>query len=557
MNLTKYKSFLLLHSLLIVCLFLYSPNFLIASRVIEPSEILDGGKVSVQLIKAKNLMSMGDYNSALRLLRDMSKNNPQNATVAYRLGECNYHLKNYEEAIEYLEKSIKLDSINDSHKYILLGNARKQQNDLKGAVAAYEEFFKHNQKKDKLMISEAQALLDQCRNAEKMIANPVNVTIKNIGEAINSEYSEYNPSISADGNTMIFTSRRNDTKGGGLDPEDGKFFEDIYISVRDSITGKWLPAEPIPGSLNTEGHDANMSISPDGNQIFVYRNMGNRGSGEIYVSKKGKAGKWGGAKPIEGNVNSSYFESSACLSPDGKTLYFVSERQGGMGSGDIWKSTRIGKNIWGKPENLGKLINDENDQIGVFIHPDGKTLYFSSDGHNSIGGYDIFKSEMDEKGNWTQPVNMGYPINTIRDERFFVLSTDGLTAYYTSNREDSMGELDIYEIDMTYYGTDKGSESETATAAKNISIVSGKVLDSDAGQTLETELQVTDLEDGTIHKITTDENGNFFITLEGEKQYEIKVQLSGFKVHTEKIYLKKADKGTFNLSRIIVLNRAE
>ncbi|MFN4122398.1 MAG: tetratricopeptide repeat protein [Flavobacteriales bacterium] len=538
--------------LLATCVSTYSD---VMSSPFYAIEIFDGGKLNLQLLRVKNMMSSGDYNSALRLLRDLQRQYPENAEVVFRLGECHYALKNYGESVEALEKSIKLNPVENPWKYVLLGNCMKEKNDLKAAIEAYEQFFKFNKKSDKYYTDQAIQLLSQARRAEEVIANPVNVKIKNLGEAINSEFPEYNPSISADGMTMIFTSRRPDTKGGGIDPEDGKYYEDIYIAYRDSQTGKWLPAEPIKGNLNTEGHDANMSISPDGNQIFVYRNLGNRGSGEIFVSKKSKSVKWAAAKPVEGGINTSYFESSACLSPDGKTLYFVSERQGGFGSGDIWKSERVGKNQWGKPVNLGKLVNDENDQIGVFIHPDGKTLYFSSDGHNSIGGYDIFKTQKDEKGNWGTPVNLGYPINTIRDERFFVLSTDGLTAYYTSNREDSFGDLDIYEIDMTFYGRDNTSEADQGQVAKNISIISGKVIDSDAGQTLEADLTITDAETGTAQAISTDEDGNYFITLEGEKQYVISVNLKGYQDFQEKVYLKKLERGTFNLSKIIVLNR--
>lgn len=533
-------------------LLMLSPVFSLADH---PLATFDGGKVGIQLMRAKNMMNSGDYNSALRLLRELNRQHPEHAEVSFRLGECHFALKNYGEASEAFENSIKLNPSENPWKYILLGHCMKERNDLRAAIEAYEKFFQFNKKPDKYYTEQAKEFLNQAKRAEEMIANPVNVKIKNLGEAINTEFPEYNPSISADGMTMIFTSRRPDTKGGGVDPEDGKFYEDIYISYRDSLTGEWLPAEPIKGALNTEGHDANMSISPDGNQIFVYRNLGMRGSGEIFVSKKSKNGKWAGAKPLEGHVNTSYFESSACLSPDGKTLYFVSERQGGYGCGDIWKSERIGKNQWGKPVNLGKLVNDENDQIGVFIHPDGKTLYFSSNGHNSIGGYDIFKSQMDEKGNWGAPVNLGYPINTIRDERFFVLSTDGLTAYYASNREDSYGDLDIYEIDMTFYGRDIASESDPGQLAKNISIISGKVIDSDAGQTIETDITIKDFETNTSQTISTDEDGNFFITLEGEKHYLIEVNLKGYQPFQEKLYLKRSERGTFNLSKIIVLNR--
>jgi Tol biopolymer transport system component len=393
-----------------------------------------------------------------------------------------------------------------------------------------------------------------------MLNNPRKVQLKNVGEAINSEYPDYSASVSADGQTLIFTSRRPESTGKLQDPDDGKFFEDIYISRKDSLSGKWLAAEPVEGNLNTEGHDANMSISADGKQIFVYRNVGYTKSGEIFVSKLGRTGKWSAAKPVEGDVNTSYFESSACVSPDGKTMYFVSEREkGGFGMGDIFMSRREGKNEWGKAVNLGPIINDEYDQIGVFIHPDGKTLYFASNSPKAIGGYDIFKTSF-ENGMWTKPENLGSPINTLGDERFFCMSTDGKTAWLSSDREGSAGELDIWEIDFS----EVKKESQTQIEAQSepivpkgpaLSIISGKIIDSFAGEIVEAEISIAERESGKTIAIQADENGQYFSTLEGDKNYILQITKDGFEPYKFEFFLKSKDEGTFTLEKLIVLEK--
>lgn len=393
-----------------------------------------------------------------------------------------------------------------------------------------------------------------------MINNPRNVKMTNLGEAINSEYPDYSASVSADGKTMIFTSRRPESTGKKQDPEDGKFFEDIFISIKDSISGKWMPAEPIEGNLNTDGHDANMSISADGKQIFVYRNVGYTRSGEIFVSKLGRTGKWSEAKPVEGDVNSSYFESSACLSTDGKTMYFVSEREkGGFGMGDIYMSKREGKNEWGKAFNLGPIINDAYDQIGVFMHPDGKTMYFASNSPRAIGGYDIFKTTF-ENGAWSKPENLGAPINTFGDERFFCMSTDGQKAWLSSDREGTAGELDIWEIDFSEVKKEAEANIEASATpivpkGPALSIISGKIIDSFAGELVEAEFTITERESGKAVTVQTDENGQYFSTLEGNKNYILQISKEGFTPYKFEFFLKAEDEGTFTLEKIIVLEK--
>ena len=518
----------------------------------------DKGPNKIQLLRIKNMMIGGDYAAAWRVLRDMEKTDSSSSEVFSMSGECNFYLKNYVEAKEKLEHSISINSNENPEKYYFLGQTLQLLSELEQAIPAYQNYLDKTEKKADYR-EEASLRLIQCRKAVEAIKNPINVTITNIGSAINTEYPEYNPSISADGSIMIFTSRRRDGKGIEIDPEDGKFFEDIFYSERDSVTGKWTEAQPVPGNLNTEGHDANMTITPDGNQLFVYRNMGIRGSGELYISKKSKSsGKWSAASKVEGDINTSYFESSATISPDGKTLFFVSERpRGGFGMGDIYMSRRQGKNSWGKPINLGSVVNDEYDQIGLFMHPDGKTLYFASNSTKSIGGYDIFKTTVDAKGHCTEPENLGYPINTTGDERFFGISTDAKTAWFSSDRKGGEGDLDIWEIDFSPLLQDKEAAEKPGQVPKGpeLSILKGKVIDSDAGQVIETDISITNKDNGSTLKISSDENGDYFITLEGNHTYEIEIIDPAFKVYKFEILLKAKENGTFTQEKLIVLDR--
>lgn len=536
---------------LLLALALGSNNYAVAFQGDGPNKM--------QLMRVKNLMNGGDYYAALRLIREMEKVDSASAEILSLSGECNFILKNYDDAERRLEAAIQVAPGEDVEKYFMLGRVKQLKGKLDEAVANYEQYLKLQPKKSEVS-AEAEDYIAQCNAATSMLKNPRNVQLTNLGEVINTEYPDYSPSVSADGKTMIFTSRRPESTGKKQDPEDGKFFEDIYIARKDSITGKWMPAEPIEGNLNTDGHDANMSISADGKQIFVYRNVGYTRSGEIFVSKLGRTGKWSEAKPVEGDVNTSYFESSACVSPDGKTMYFVSEREkGGFGMGDIYMSRREGKNEWGKAVNLGPNINDEYDQIGVFIHPDGKTMYFASNSPKAIGGYDIFKSTY-ENGSWSKPENLGAPINTFGDERFFCMSTDGQSAWLSSDRKGTAGELDIWEIDFS--SVKKETEANVESTAKPIvpkgpalSIISGKIIDSFAGELVETEMTITERESGKSVSVQTDENGQYFSTLEGNKNYILQVTKEGFAPYKFEFFLKAQDEGTFTLEKMIVLDK--
>jgi len=402
----------------------------------------------------------------------------------------------------------------------------------------------------------------QMENAKKYIATPVNATFHNMGEKINDEFDDVAPSLNTEGDLLVFTSRRNSNIGGQEDPNDGMPYQDVWISRLDTVTGKWGEAENLT-KMNTAGHEANMSISPDGNTIFIYKNVGdNTGSGDIWFSRtKGDASEWNKPREFEGAFNSSYFETSAYLAPGGKILYYVSERPDGksLGSGDIWMCERLNRKEWKKPINLGAVVNTKYDEISVTVHPDGKTIFFSSNSDKSMGGYDIFKTEL-INGQWTEPVNLGYPINSIGDEIHFTISADGKKAFLAAVRPGGLGRYDIYEIDLQNYQLADGQKGAVATGGGVLSVLKGKLINPVTGTTGSSEstytIAVFDEAGAEVAKTDSDENGNYFLTLEGGKKYKITVTGDGMKTINDEFFLgKRASGQPFTLSKSYYLEK--
>jgi len=499
-------------------------------------------KDKMKQIKAKMKYQNADYKAALRLYRDIYVNEAENALINYRIGQCHLALGSVNEALEYFEKAYTLDNYLDGI-HSSLGQAYHLHGDLDRAVEEYNK-YKETLSQGQLAKDDVLFYLEQCNYAKSLMAAPIKVKIKNMGSNINSEYPDYAPSVSLDGKTFIFTSRRSDTKGRGRDNYDHGYYEDVYESKYDESTKTWSAAAPLKGRVNTPFHDASMSISPDGTEIFVYKNAPTTTkSGDIYISKKGSTGKW--SKPLampQKTINTSYFESSACLTADGNMLYFVSERKKGFGHGDIYRSKRISRTEWGEAENLGPIINTDKDEIGVFIHPNGKTLFFSSKGHKCIGGYDIFKSTLVD-GKWTEPINLGFPINTTGDDAHFVMTTDNQTGYYASLRADGFGEKDVYEIDFEQYDVVNGAEIKEKRSHP-LAILKGKITDNQILQGVRGKIYVIDPKTNEIAGSTSaDENGNYFIIIPGNMEYEIGFSNEKFK--NKKVRVKMiADENT-------------
>lgn len=518
----------------------------------------DKESFKINMAKAWMKYNDEDYRGALRIYRSLYEDYPESGILNYRMGECFLALKEMGDALKHLEIALKNDTTIDKNAYFYIGQAYQYEGKLDDAINNYYKFktLLTPKQLEKHYVNE---LWTQCHTAKELMASPVDVKITNLGKNINSEFTDACPSVSADGKVLIFTSRRPETTGGLIEPANEEYYDDIYMSTYSDATKTWELAKQMPSPINTEGHDANTSISPDGNTIFIYKNItGVTKSGDIYYSTKKGPNEWSEPLPVDEKlINGTYFESSACITTDGNTMFFVSERLDGYGNSDIYTSKKEGTN-WGKPVNIGSVINSIDDEIGVFIHPDGKTLFFSSNGHNTMGGYDIFMSVFKD-GIWSTPVNMGYPINTTKDEIHFVLSTDGKTAYISSSREGGLGKTDIYQVDMTnYYKDNKNINKDLVDKLTGpvLSILKGSIVDAETSLPVVVELIINDTDENKeVARVSSNEKGEYFITLQSEKKYELVVNSNKYKPLDIKFKLPKGIGETYTLTKHILLNK--
>jgi hypothetical protein len=515
--------------------------------------VVDKTGDELKLFQAQQAFYGGDYVKAVNLYKEVLANKPNDAEVIFHIGECYFMMREPEKALPEFEKakSINENAHPDLRYYI--GRCYQAQGKLDDAMAEYTA-AKNANAANPARTKDIDYYFAQCQTAKSMMATPKAVTVTNLGPQVNSPYDDKRPTFSSDMKTMIFTSRRPDGMNANQDHQgDGGYYEDIYICTWDSAKMTWSEAELLKGAVNTDGHDACCSISPDGKQLFLYINNDQDAiGGDVYVSKKSTSGKWGTPKNLGKGVNTSYFEDGAVLSPDGNTLYFMSERgqdlpwkgQKGFGRSDIWMSKKEGGK-WAEPVNLGGTINTDMDEGGIYPAPDGKTLYFCSNGHNSMGGYDIFMSRFDNN-QWSTPINMGYPINTIANERMFILTADGRTAYVDSDRDGGTGLRDIWMIDMSQLVA-------KPRTGPYMSLLTGSIYDGN-GKPVAAELGIYDANGTKIQTVTSSAQGNYQVSLEGDKTYEVRIEMPGYKPVKESVKLD-VDKsgGTFELVKHFIL----
>jgi outer membrane protein OmpA-like peptidoglycan-associated protein len=348
----------------------------------------------------------------------------------------------------------------------------------------------------------------------------VKITIKLLSSSVNSNFDDYSPSINAEGNELYFTSRRPFTPKEIAKGSQGK--ENVYKSVLSEKTGAWSEAEALPIQINVPGRfNSNITLSNDGQRLLIYRDD-KYGNGDIFESYL-QGETWSEPVSISSVINSDAHESTASISPDGRTVYFVSDRKGGFGKRDIWQATQYENGNWSKPKNLGDAINTELDEESVFMHPDGKTLYFSSKGHNSMGGYDIFKSVY-ENEEWSKPVNLGDPINTKEDDLFFVLTADGTMGYYTSSRG---GNKDIYSIEFQY----------KEKKQPKLKVIKGLIRDAKTFTPIEAKIEIIDNEENVVLGTfsSNSESGKYLFTLPSGKNYGITVSAPNYLFYSDNV----------------------
>ena len=364
-----------------------------------------------------------------------------------------------------------------------------------------------------------------CAFAQKN--DSVKITIKNVGQQINSAFDEYAPVITADGSMMIFTSIRPYTEKEIKKQKEG--MENVYSS--ESKNKKWQLAKPLSEAINEPfRNNSAIAISNDGQHLLLYRDDIN-GNGDIWESFL-NGNDWSEPTKMPEPINSPKHESSASISPDGNTIYFVSDRDGGSGKRDIWYSTKNKQGKWGEAKNIGTDINSRGNEEGVFIHPDGKTLYFSSDGQGGLGAYDIFKS-VNTNGKWSKPVNIGEPINTPENDLFFVMLANGKTAYYTSSlHKDNIGKKDIYEITFTPIKKEKSK-------GPSLTLLKGVISDSLTGKPLDAKIQISDNQKNElVSEIASNAvSGNYLVSLPAGKNYNITVNAKGYLFYSTNVFI--------------------
>ncbi len=393
----------------------------------------------------------GTYRQAREHYLFAAKYNPDNPELNYKIGVCYVFSDDKYESKKYLTQAYLAKNDVAPDIRLVAGQAFHLMLEFDEAINQYKKYLESLDPKELLLVRPGvQKYIQECENGKALVADPQRVIINNLGGNINSEGDDYNPLLAPNDTAMYFTSRREHDEKAKRSPIDNKHYEDIYVSSAEG--GDWLPARNMGKPLNSKNHNsAGVGLSMDGTQLFVYR--GYKGGGGIYRSTL-KDGEWAAPKNVQPQFRSKNRETSFTASPDAQTVYFVSDNEKlTTGGKDIFISELSASGKWGDPQNIGSEINSPYNEEAVFITPDGNTLYFSSKGHNTMGGYDVFKSERNAMGEWSPAVNLGYPVNSPDDDIFYKVAPDGRHAYYSTNRMGGYGGKDIY--DMVYLGEEK------------------------------------------------------------------------------------------------------
>lgn len=474
--------------------------------------------VSKTVSDADKYFKIRNYDEALKLYLQAIGAGEGDALVYYNTGVCyeqSFEINNQVKAIPYFEEAIKLGKDQLPSKVLFdLATAYHLDGQVEKAIDYYQQ-YKATLKTERTEIQKVDRALEIANNALIMMSSPRDISIHNFGQVINSEYTEYNPVVSADESVMAYTALRPNT---GKTRSNEAFIEEVYISYNES--GTW--SQPTKIEITSNYNVGTAGLSADGQRMLIFIGAA-EGAGNLYsIDKSGK--DWSIPTTLGPKINSTrHLESTASITPDGKTMYFASNRPGGYGGLDIYQIKKLESGEWGEAVNLGPEVNSKYNEDAPFIHPDQWTLFFTSDGHNTMGGRDIFVTRL-FNNEWTKPENMGYPINTTADDNYFTLTADGRKGYFSSNRKGGNGGQDIYTIDMP--------EEE---ANVPLTMIKGRILDGETGQPLPTQIYMIDNESGKKLDFVYQpdpKTGNYLIILPPAKNYDMIIESEGFLPYT-------------------------
>lgn len=495
--------------------------------------------ISVALFAAENdtkntirivnsLIKKEQLDEAKKMLLGAIQKDPNNILLLEKMGRLCFTMDNGErEAIQYLTKVVKYYKTNAVvSKFSLEANYFLSQ--------AYHLNGQYDEALETLLVAKNQVPAEETEllakmNREvselnmaiKLKMNPLQFKTNNLGPKLNTSYEEHSPVISSDETRLLFTSTRpiNKTKKNELP------IEGIWESIWNGKS--WSDPQPLPADINSNGSNASSSISFDGSTLFFYKN--DNGEGDIYTAQLNDKGVWVNPTKMPRPINSFADETSASLSADGSVLFFTSNRSGGYGGLDIYSVRRLPNGEWSKEQNLGPTINTSEDEEAPFLHADGQTFFFSSRGHETSGAFDIFKSTMDENGQFSQPTNIGYPMNTPDDDIFFQPTVDGQRVYFVSHKNTGEGGSDLYLLE--FLDTDKRSMAVVTCSANplgNDSIVNAT-------------LTVKEIESQSImgNYRCNPYNGKFVVILPVGKSYRFDFDNPGCNTITKEITIEK------------------
>ena len=487
-----------------------------------------------------------NYRASLPYYERVLAKDPNNAKALFNAGIA-YMSFDKEKASDYIYKAQKLKPKVSKDVEYWLGRVDHLNYNFDEAVAHFQAYNATLKKKDTRKEELAQ-LIQHSKNAKVQFNSPKDIFVKNLGPTINTQYSEHSPVISSDDKLLIFTSRGEsvtgatgkftDSKNKSI-AADGEYYEDIFEATRVDDEN-WQKPRSLSGVLNGKGHDASTQLFDNDTKLLMYRDENN---GDILVSEK-SGGDWTAAKELSSNINSKGFkEADAYITPDGLTIFFATGKYSEDGTLDLYTSTRPAGGDFGPAKSLGANVNTKYDDDSPYLSKDGKTLYFSSRGHNTMGGYDIFKSEYDEAGRkWGPAQNMGYPVNTPDDDSYYRLSPDGSYAYLSSYRIGGYGEKDLYTINYIKNTTIMG---KVFSSRDSTTVIPGVELVFSGAQADKTALSFRDI---------SKPDGAYQVAVLSGRTYQVAVSKDGKNIETQEFPVPVSTNDSTTLTKNFYVN---
>ncbi|WP_231590610.1 OmpA family protein [Hymenobacter terrenus] len=486
-----------------------------------------------------------NYRAALPYYEKVLAKDPNNAKALFNAG-ISYMSFDKEKASDYIYKAQKLKPKVSKDVEYWLGRVDHLNYNFDEAVAHFQAYNATLKKNDQRKEELAQ-LIQHSKNAKVQFNSPKDIFVKNLGPTINSQFSEHSPVISSDDKLLIFTSRGESVTGasGNVSDKknksvaaDGEYYEDIF-ETRRIDDENWEKPRSLSGVLNGKGHDASTQLFDNDTKLLMYRNDN---GGDIFVAEKSGT-DWTAPKPLDANINSKAYEGDAYISPDGLMIIFATGKYSEDGTLDLYTSTRTAGGEFGPPKSLGANINTKYDDDSPYLSKDGKTLYFSSRGHNTMGGYDIFKSEYDENSRrWGAAQNMGYPINTPDDDSYYRLSPDGSYAYLSSYRIGGYGEKDIYTIN---YIKNSNIVGKVFSSRDSTSVIPGVELVFSGATADKSALSFRDV---------TKPDGGYQVAVLSGRTYQVAVSKDGKNIETQEFAVPVSTNDSTTITKNFYVN---